>query len=176
MSVPRFLLQRSTQSVMAATVVIALLGGAYALGRSQPGVEPAPHDARASGVQASAQPAAGSRVEALQCDGCAVVLDVHAERQAGQASGLGAVGGAVVGGLLGSAVGKGDGKKLATVGGAVAGGYAGHEIEKRERASTVWVVRVADANGRQRRFERTTNPGLRAGDHVVVRDGELRLM
>ena len=33
-SVPASLLQRSTQSVMAATVVIALLGGAYALGRS----------------------------------------------------------------------------------------------------------------------------------------------
>ena len=62
------------------------------------------------------------------------------------------------------------------MGGAVAGGYAGHEIEKRERATTVWVVRVADATGRQRRFERNTNPGLRAGDHVVVRDGELRLM
>ncbi|MFO1225348.1 glycine zipper 2TM domain-containing protein [Roseateles sp.] len=180
MSVPRFLLQRSTQSVMAATVVIALLGGAYALGRSG-GNEIPPIDARATGVQASAQPgnaqpSHGSRIEALKCEGCAVVLDVYTERHAGQASGLGAVGGAVVGGLLGSAVGKGDGKKLATVGGAVAGGYAGHEIEKRERATTVWVVRVADATGRQRRFERNTNPGLRAGDHVVVRDGELRLM
>ncbi len=176
MSLPRFSFQRSTQAVAAAAVVIALLGGAYALGHSQPSAEPPPHDARGSGVQASAQLANGSRVEALKCEGCAVVLDVHAERQAGQASGLGAVGGAVVGGLLGSAVGTGDGKKLATVGGAVAGGYAGHEIEKRERGTTVWVVRVADAHGRQRRFERNTNPGLRAGDHVVVRDGELRLM
>lgn len=174
MSMPRFLLQRSTQSVMAAAVVITLLGGAYALGRSG-GPESPPHDARASGVQASLD-TPNARVEALKCEGCAVVLDVHTERQAGQASGLGAVGGAVVGGLLGSAVGKGDGKKLATVGGAVAGGYAGHEIEKRERATTVWVVRVAEANGRQRRFERSSNPGLRAGDHVVVRDGELRLM
>ena len=40
---------------MAATVVIALLGGAYALGRSG-GNEIPPIDARATGVQASAQP------------------------------------------------------------------------------------------------------------------------
>ena len=104
-----------------------------------------------------------------------MVLDVYTERHAGQASGLGAVGGAVVGGLLGSAVGKGDGKKLATVGGAVAGGYAGHGSRSASArppcGSCAW-----PASGRQRRFERNTNPGLRAGDHVVVRDGELRLM
>ena len=104
---------------------------------------------------------------------CAV-LDVHTERHAGQASGPGAVGGAVVAACFGSAVGKGDGKKLATVGGAVAG-ITPATRSQRERATTVWVVRVADATGRQRRFERNTNPGLRAGDHVV-RDGELRLM
>ncbi len=43
----------------------------------------------------------------------------------------GTVIGAVVGGLLGNQVGKGDGRKLATVAGAVGGGFAGREIDRR---------------------------------------------
>lgn len=39
--------------------------------------------------------------------------------------------GAVVGGLLGSQVGGGNGKTLATIAGAVGGGYVGNEIAKR---------------------------------------------
>ena len=39
--------------------------------------------------------------------------------------------GAVVGGLLGSQVGGGNGKTLATIAGAVGGGYLGNEIAKR---------------------------------------------
>jgi uncharacterized protein YcfJ len=42
----------------------------------------------------------------------------------------GTVAGAVIGGLAGSQVGAGDGKKVATVGGAVAGGYAGKKIQE----------------------------------------------
>lgn len=42
--------------------------------------------------------------------------------------GVGTVAGALVGGILGSAVGEGRGKALATVGGAVAGGVAGSAI------------------------------------------------
>lgn len=38
--------------------------------------------------------------------------------------------GAVAGGLLGSTVGGGKGKTLATVGGAAAGGYAGNQVQK----------------------------------------------
>jgi uncharacterized protein YcfJ len=38
--------------------------------------------------------------------------------------------GAVAGGLLGSAIGGGKGKTLATIGGAAAGGYAGNQVQK----------------------------------------------
>jgi uncharacterized protein YcfJ len=38
--------------------------------------------------------------------------------------------GALAGGLLGSAIGGGKGKTLATVGGAAAGGYAGNQVQK----------------------------------------------
>jgi uncharacterized protein YcfJ len=39
--------------------------------------------------------------------------------------------GAVVGGLLGNQVGKGNGRTLATIAGAVGGGYLGNEVAKR---------------------------------------------
>lgn len=42
---------------------------------------------------------------------------------------LGTATGAVVGGLLGNQVGKGNGKKAATVGGAVAGGLIGRKVQ-----------------------------------------------
>jgi uncharacterized protein YcfJ len=42
---------------------------------------------------------------------------------------LGTAAGAVVGGLLGNQVGKGNGKKVATVGGAVAGGMIGRKVQ-----------------------------------------------
>jgi uncharacterized protein YcfJ len=38
--------------------------------------------------------------------------------------------GAVAGGLLGSAIGGGKGKTVATIGGAAAGGYAGNQVQK----------------------------------------------
>ncbi|MEG1681999.1 MAG: glycine zipper 2TM domain-containing protein, partial [Stenotrophomonas sp.] len=41
--------------------------------------------------------------------------------------------GAVVGGLLGNQVGKGNGRKLATVGGAVVGGLVGRNVQGRNQ-------------------------------------------
>ncbi|KRG41905.1 hypothetical protein ARC78_10615 [Stenotrophomonas pictorum JCM 9942] len=41
--------------------------------------------------------------------------------------------GAVIGGLLGNQVGKGNGRKLATVGGAVAGGLVGRNVQGRNQ-------------------------------------------
>ena len=53
----------------------------------------------------------------------------------GQGSGLGAVGGVVVGGLLGNQVGVGHDKDAMTVVGAVGGAFAGNEIEKRTKST-----------------------------------------
>lgn len=43
----------------------------------------------------------------------------------------GMVAGALIGGLLGNQIGKGDGRKVATVAGLIGGGYAGREIDRR---------------------------------------------
>jgi len=172
---------KSTQIVAAVAVVLALLGGAYAVGRSHnnvdaptPPVATAPQPTTAPQRLASAdtpreaQPAtvAEPQAQAPVCQNCGRVTDVHTETRKGKASGVGAVGGAVVGGLLGNMVGGGNGRKLATVAGAVGGGYAGNEIEKNQKTYTVWVVQVEERDGRTRRFERSADPGLRIGDEV----------
>jgi outer membrane lipoprotein SlyB len=107
------------------------------------------------------------------CDGCAWVQEVRTEEREGKGSGLGAVGGAVVGGLLGNQVGGGSGKKLATVGGAVAGGVAGNAIEKNSKKRTVWIVQLVNRDGTRRSVELGDDPHLRPGDKVVERDGQL---
>ena len=179
---------KSTQIVAGVAIVAALLGGAYAVGRSQavntapdeptplaqqtepapvaPKSQPAPARVARSEAPREARPAPVVERQAALCSNCARVTDVRAETRRGQASGVGAVGGAVVGGLLGNMVGGGNGKKLATVAGAVGGGYAGNEIEKNQKSYTVWVVEVQERDGRTRRFERSADPGLRVGDEV----------
>lgn len=174
---------KSTQIVAGVAVVLALLGGAYAVGRSHgdspepvaTAAAPQPTPAQDSQPQrlASADTArdakpvpAETQSQPVLCQSCGRVTDVHTETRKGKGSGVGAVGGAVVGGLLGNMVGGGNGRKLATVGGAVAGGYAGNEIEKNHKTYTVWVVRIEESDGRTRRFERSADPGLRVGDEV----------
>ena len=107
------------------------------------------------------------------CKGCLWVQEIHAETREGKGSGLGVVGGAVIGGLLGHQIGGGTGKKLATVGGAAAGGYAGNEVEKNAKKSTVWIAQVVDRGGQMRRVEMGADPMLRAGDTVRERDDQL---
>lgn len=67
--------------------------------------------------------------------------------QQGNETGLGMIGGAVVGGLLGNQVGKGNGRTLATVAGAAGGGYAGHEAENYHHRDTSYNVSVHVENG-----------------------------
>lgn len=185
---------KSTQIVAGVAVVLALLGGAYAVGRSQTISSPPPMDAAVEPARVEPQRLAAADTpreatrEAVRpavvkpvtapalCQGCGRVTDVHTEARRGESSGVGAVGGAVVGGLLGNMVGGGNGKKLATVAGAVGGGYAGNEIEKNQKGYTVWVVQIEERDGRTRRFERRTDPGLRVGDEVrLTENGFTRL-
>lgn len=108
------------------------------------------------------------------CADCMRVIGVRSEERQGEGSGLGVIGGAVIGGLLGSQVGGGSGKKLATIGGAVAGGYAGNEIEKRQKTQRVWIVKLEREDGRTLSHEQASDPGLVVGDVAVMREGELR--
>jgi outer membrane lipoprotein SlyB len=106
------------------------------------------------------------------CKGCGVVDKEQTETRKGQASGVGAVGGAVAGGVVGNQVGRGDGKTAMTVVGAVGGAVAGNHIEKSMKKHTVWITTVTFKDGTQKRFERTSDPGLRPGDVVKIVNGQ----
>ena len=106
------------------------------------------------------------------CKGCGVVANERTETRKGQASGVGAVGGAVAGGVVGNQFGRGNGKTAMTVVGAVGGAVAGNEIEKNMKKHTVWITTVTFKDGTQKRFERSSDPGLRAGDVVKILNGK----
>jgi outer membrane lipoprotein SlyB len=135
---------------------------------------PAPHTTvKATHVQqGSVTPAEPSHPVAVACANCGKVESVSAVQQKGEATGLGVVGGAVVGGLVGSRVGGGSGKSLATVLGAVGGGVAGNEIEKRSRATTVYQVHVRMDDGSLRTLTQSTAPTV--GQSVTVEGTTLR--
>ncbi|HEY4079361.1 MAG TPA: glycine zipper 2TM domain-containing protein [Burkholderiaceae bacterium] len=107
------------------------------------------------------------------CKSCAFVSRVHTELRQGEASGVGVVGGAVIGGLLGNRLGGGTGRALTTAGGAVAGGYAGNEIEKNSKKRQVWVVNLVYRDGSRHSREFGQDQQLRAGDVVSMREGRL---
>lgn len=107
------------------------------------------------------------------CSDCGVVDSVRPVEVAADASGLGAAGGGVVGGLLGSQIGKGGGKTLATILGVAGGAYAGHQIEKSQRKTTRYETSVRMADGSVRVHAQDAQPGWRTGDKVKFSDGGL---
>lgn len=99
---------------------------------------------------------------------CGIVGSVRQETREGKGTGLGAVAGGVAGGLLGHQIGGGKGKTLATIGGVAGGAYAGHEVEKRVKRHTVYVVAVDMDNGQVRNFEFAQKPPMIEGDRVQL--------
>ena len=91
----------------------------------------------------------------------------------GKETGLGVIGGAVVGGLLGNQVGGGNGRTLATVAGAVGGGYAGHVAENHYNRDTQYRVNVRMDNGANRSFTYQAAPGFQPGERVHIENGTL---
>ncbi|MFP3567377.1 glycine zipper 2TM domain-containing protein [Paraburkholderia sp. SIMBA_030] len=83
-------------------------------------------------------------------------------------TGLGAVGGAVAGGLIGNQIGGGRGKVLATIAGAVGGGVAGNGIEHAVRKQTTYQVQVRMQDGSYRNFSYPTQPAVQVGQRVHV--------
>lgn len=107
------------------------------------------------------------------CNNCGNVESVRAIKQRAEGSGLGAAGGAVLGGLLGSQVGGGNGKKLATVAGAVGGAVVGNQVEGNMKATTSYEIRVRMDDGSARTFTRAAD-NYNTGDRVKIVNGELR--
>ena len=107
------------------------------------------------------------------CRDCGVIESNETHQVKGEGSGLGAVGGALLGGILGNQVGEGSGKKLARIGGAVLGGFAGNEVERRERSTVRYDVTVRLDDGTRRVLTQSQAPAWREGDRVRLHNGEI---
>lgn len=88
---------------------------------------------------------------------------------------VGAIGGALIGGGLGSLIGGGTGRTVATVVGAVGGGYLGNELASKDQ-TLVWVIGVRYDDGTYATIQQTSAPGLRIGDRVRVTSSGIELL
>lgn len=109
-----------------------------------------------------------------KCADCGQIESVREIVTRGETTGLGVVGGAVVGGAIGNQVGAGRGKDLATVAGAVGGAVAGNEIEKRAKSTKSYAITVRLDDGSSRVINETSPPTWRPGDQVKVTNGAIQ--
>ncbi|KFI06413.1 glycine zipper 2TM domain-containing protein [Massilia sp. BSC265] len=108
------------------------------------------------------------------CSNCGNVESVRAIKQRAEGSGLGAAGGAVIGGLLGNQIGGGTGRTIATAAGAVGGAVVGNQVEGNMKATTSYEIRVRLDDGTLRTFRQSSPPAWRSGDRVRIVKGRLR--
>ncbi len=166
--------------VLGAASLAAGAGMLVRNGLPAPAGQAVPDKAAAADPRAADKPApklaAAPRAAApaAVCRECGVVESVQAVTRKGEASGLGAVAGGVIGAAVGNQMGKGNGRDAMTVIGAVGGGVAGHEIEKRAKSTTVHVVKVRMDDGSLRTIEQSAS--ARSGDRVIVEGNKLRPM
>ncbi|MDE2289096.1 MAG: glycine zipper 2TM domain-containing protein [Burkholderiales bacterium] len=147
-------------------------------GVTQAGGTPQPTSSRTAeqyAAQARAREAQEARAHqrASVCSACGTVASVTPVRTQGASTGIGAIGGALAGGLLGNQFGAGNGRAAMTVVGAVGGGLAGNEVEKNMRSETYYRVSVHMDNGTWRSFNYRSAPGVQPGTRVRLENGRL---
>jgi outer membrane lipoprotein SlyB len=101
--------------------------------------------------------------------GSGVVISISESKEASAtANAVGAIGGAVLGGWLGSNIGGGTGQTIATGVGAVGGTMAGRAVAGNVAAELVWRVVVRFEDGIDRVITTRQRPDFRSGDRVRV--------
>lgn len=139
-------------------------------------VQPAPHrhhkvatEQNYAPSETARAPAGPSVATARAADPYAgQVVSINPMRTAEPTTGLGALGGAVVGGLAGTQIGNGRGRTAATIVGALGGGLAGNTIEHSVRKATTYQVQVRMDDGSYRNFTYQVEPSLQVGQRVRV--------
>lgn len=140
----------------------------------QQNTEASAKTAEAAPVHKAPTKVTDSPPRAAICADCGVIESVRIINDVKTTSGIGIVGGAVVGGLLGNQVGGGRGKDVATVAGAVGGAVAGNEIEKRAGSTKHYEITIRFDDGSSRVFNQANPPTWQSGDPVRVIDGAIR--
>lgn len=110
---------------------------------------------------------------AAVCNNCGTVTSVRTVTRQGEAGLVGPIAGGALGGLVGSQIGSGSGKAIATIAGAAGGAAIGTEVERRQKATTSYVVGVRLNDGSTQSFTFGSAPGYQQGDRVKVVDGRL---
>jgi outer membrane lipoprotein SlyB len=111
------------------------------------------------------------------CRNCGTISNIEQRTEKGEATGMGAVAGAILGAVAGREIvgGKRSHRDAAAVAGAVGGGYAGHQIEKKARSTTYYLVTVRMDDGRSETVTLNSTEGLSIGQKVRVEDGNIIL-
>lgn len=160
------------------TTTLALAGAAGLLLAAVPyvirhtGSATAPGSATAAAASSPALGAPGRANEAMApspCVDCAEVVAIRTLRKDGDSSGVGAVGGGLVGAIAGHQVGAGRGKEAMTVLGAIGGVLGGNEVEKKVKATTQYLVDLRMADGSMRTLAQGVPPPYTVGTPVRVR-------
>ena len=139
-----------------------------------PAYAPEPEPAPAPRTTVKPKPVQVAAAEPKWCGNCGNIESVRAIKPRAQGSGLGAAGGAVLGGLLGNQIGGGHGRQLATVAGAVGGAVVGNQVEGNMKATTSYEIRVRLDDGTLRTYHQSSQPQGRSGDRVRIVKGRLR--
>ncbi|WP_175953515.1 glycine zipper 2TM domain-containing protein [Burkholderia sp. BCC0405] len=148
-----------------------------ALAQAEPKPAPRPttthrrHTSAPQPPQYAQQPS--TPAQAAYCQSCGTVVAITQTRTPGQSSGIGAVGGAAAGGLLGNQFGHGNGRTAMTIIGALGGGLAGNQVEKQVRAETDYQVQVQMESGATRTFTYHNPPPFGQGQRVRIENGTL---
>lgn len=140
----------------------------------QPAPAPAPLAyQQAPSPAAPVQLAAADR-PAKWCGSCGNIESIRTITSRGRGSGVGAVGGAVLGGILGHQVGGGTGRGLATAAGAVGGAVLGNQVEGNMHPVRSYEIRVRLDDGTLRTFHQNSAPAWHTGERVRIVKGHLR--
>lgn len=144
---------RTTMSLLALVPALALVSGCGSGARRHDGVAQAP-------TASSQEITAYGRVSDID------VIDGDSRGTAGL------VLGAVLGGVIGHQIGSGTGRDVATGLGAVGGALIGRQMQKRND-NDIFRVTVRLDNGSQRSFDYQRIDDLRVGDRVRIEDGQI---
>ncbi|PTQ89859.1 glycine zipper 2TM domain-containing protein [Agitococcus lubricus] len=114
------------------------------------------------------------KMESKICDNCGTIVAIRHSVSETQPSGLGAMSGAIIGGVMGHQFGKGDGKRAMTAIGALGGAMAGNQLEQQGRRIDGYHITVQMDNGGSRQFSFAYDPKFYVGENVHVNGGSLQ--
>ena len=119
-------------------------------------------------VQVTQAPPVQAPVARPVCGNCGVIEAITENTVAGEGTGIGGIGGALGGAVIGKQFGKGRGSDALAILGAIGGAVAGHQVEKSVRSTKVYEVRVKMEDGSTRSMTQGSPPAWRNGDRVRV--------